>query len=133
VSICKNESSDDEEDHNIKKGRKHHQHKKNHKQDKHEKKKNSYKKKKSLYSKGVSDSSEESDESIFIVIEKKLSLWPSETKIDVLNNEDKGKEKMDSEKEENVETDGEVDLEEELICALRKIKKLKKNNLKQKE
>jgi hypothetical protein len=27
----KDESSDDEEDHNIKKGRKHHQHKKNHK------------------------------------------------------------------------------------------------------
>jgi hypothetical protein len=40
---------------------------------------------------------------------------------------------MDSEEEENVETDGEVDLEEELMCALREIKKLRKNNLKQKE
>jgi hypothetical protein len=52
-----------------------------------------------------------------------------ETNID----EDKGKEMMDSKEEENVETDGEVDIEEELMCALREIKKLRKNNLKQKE
>jgi hypothetical protein len=52
-----------------------------------------------------------------------------ETNID----EEKGKEMMDSEEEENVETDGEVDLEEELMCALREIKKLRKKNLKQKE
>jgi hypothetical protein len=57
---AKNESSDDEEDHNIKKGRKHRQYKKN----KHEKK-NTYKKKKSLYSKAVSDPFEESNESIY--------------------------------------------------------------------
>jgi predicted RNase H-like nuclease (RuvC/YqgF family) len=50
-----------------------------------------------------------------------------ETKID------EDKEMMDSEEEENTETDGEVDLEEELMCALREIKKLRKNNLKQKE
>jgi hypothetical protein len=40
---------------------------------------------------------------------------------------------MDSEEEENNETNGEVNLEEELIYALSKIKKLRKNNLKQKE
>jgi len=40
---------------------------------------------------------------------------------------------MDSEEEEKTETDGEVDLEEELICALSEIKKLRKNNLKQKK
>jgi hypothetical protein len=40
---------------------------------------------------------------------------------------------MDSEEEENVETNGEVDLEEELMCALSEIKKLRKMNLKQKE
>ena len=33
---------------------------------------------------------------------------------------------MDLEEEENVKTYGEVDLEEDLICALSKIKKLKK-------
>lgn len=33
---------------------------------------------------------------------------------------------MDLEEKENDETDGEVDLEGELICALRKIKKFKK-------
>jgi hypothetical protein len=72
----KNESSDDEEDHNIKKGRKHHQYKKN----KHEKKKNTYKKKKSLYSKGVSDSSEESDESIFDSDREETLFMEMETK-----------------------------------------------------
>jgi hypothetical protein len=40
---------------------------------------------------------------------------------------------MHSEEEENAETYGEVDLEEELICALREIKNLRKKNLKQKE
>jgi hypothetical protein len=40
---------------------------------------------------------------------------------------------MDSKEEENGETDGEVDIEEEIMCALREIKKLRKNNLKQKE
>jgi len=34
------------------------------------------------------------------------------------------------EEEENVEIDGDVDLEEEIMCALRKIKKLRKKNLK---
>lgn len=51
-----------------------------------------------------------------------------DTKFDAFKNEDKGKEKMDSKEEENVETDRDVDLEEELICALSKIKKLKKKN-----
>jgi hypothetical protein len=40
---AKDESSDNEEDHNVNKGSKHHQYKNNHKQDKYEKKKNSYK------------------------------------------------------------------------------------------
>ena len=40
---------------------------------------------------------------------------------------------MVSEGEENVEIDGEVDLEEELMCSLREIRKLRKMNLKQKE
>jgi hypothetical protein len=40
---------------------------------------------------------------------------------------------MDLEEEENTETYGEVDIEEELICSLSEIKKLMKNNLKQKE
>ena len=57
----KNESSDNEEEYNIK--RKHHQHKSIHKHDKNEKKKNSYKQKKSLYSKGINELSEESSES----------------------------------------------------------------------
>jgi hypothetical protein len=56
-----------------------------------------------------------------------------EMEIDTLENEYKGKEMMDSEEEQNVKIDVEVDLEEELICALREIKKLKKKNLKQKE
>jgi hypothetical protein len=47
--------------------------------------------------------------------------------------EDKGIEMMDSEEVENVETDVELDLEEELICSLREIKKLRKMNLKQKK
>jgi hypothetical protein len=52
-----------------------------------------------------------------------------EIKINI--DEDKGI--FDSEEEENNEIDGEVDLEEEIVCALIKIKKLRKNNLKQKE
>jgi hypothetical protein len=40
---------------------------------------------------------------------------------------------MDYEEEENVETYGEMDFEEELMCALREIKKLRKKNSKQKE
>ena len=40
---------------------------------------------------------------------------------------------MVSEEEKNVKIYGEVDLEEELMCALREIKKLRKKNLKQKE
>ena len=59
----KNESSDDEKYHNVKKGSKHYQN--NHKQDKHERKKNSYNKKKGLYSNEVSDLSKEGSESIF--------------------------------------------------------------------
>jgi hypothetical protein len=51
------------------------------------------------------------------------------TKID----EDKGIETMDSEEEENVEIDREVDLEEELMCALSEIKTIRKMSLKQKE
>jgi hypothetical protein len=47
--------------------------------------------------------------------------------------EDKGIETMDLKEEENDETYGEVDLEEELMCSLSEIKKLRKNNLKQKE
>jgi hypothetical protein len=50
-----------------------------------------------------------------------------ETKID------EDKEMMDSEEEENDETNGEVDLKEELMCALSEIKKLRKKNLKQTE
>ena len=46
--------------------------------------------------------------------------------------EDKGKEMMYSKVEENDETYGEVDLKEEIMCALSGIKKLRKNNLKQK-
>jgi hypothetical protein len=53
--------------------------------------------------------------------------------IDTLQHEYKGKEMMNSKEEQNDETDAEVDLKEELICALNKIKKLNKNNLKQKE
>jgi hypothetical protein len=56
-----------------------------------------------------------------------------ETKIDTLKNEYKGKEMMDSEEKQNVEIYVEVELEEELICALREINNLKKKNLKQKE
>jgi hypothetical protein len=48
-------------------------------------------------------------------------------------NEYKGIETMDSKEEENVETDGEVDFEEELMYDLRKINNLRKKNLKQKE
>jgi hypothetical protein len=40
---------------------------------------------------------------------------------------------MDSKEEENVETNVEVDLEEQLICSLSEIKKLRNKNLKQKE
>jgi len=40
---------------------------------------------------------------------------------------------MDSKEEENIETNGEVDLAKELICSLSKIKKLKKMNLKKNE
>jgi hypothetical protein len=40
---------------------------------------------------------------------------------------------MDSEEEENFETNGEVDLEEEFVHVVDEIMKLKKNNLKQKE
>jgi hypothetical protein len=38
----------------------------------------------------------------------------------------KGRKTMDSEEEENSKTNGEVNLEEELICDLSKIKKLRK-------
>jgi hypothetical protein len=81
----KNESSDNEEDYNVK--RKHHQHKNSHKQDKHEKKKNSYKNKKSLYSKGVSDSSEESSEISFDSDREETLFMEIKTNID----EEKGK------------------------------------------
>jgi hypothetical protein len=50
-----------------------------------------------------------------------------ETKID------EDKEIMDSEEGENTETDEEVDLEEDIMCALSKIKNPRKKNLKQKE
>ena len=62
-----------------------------------------------------------------------ITFMAIDTKFDAIENEDKRKEKTDSKEEENVEIDGEVDLEEELICALSEIKKVKKKNLKQKE
>jgi hypothetical protein len=111
VSKCpyvKNESSDNEEDYNVKS--KQHQHKNSHKQSKHENKEKYYKKKKSLYSKGVNDSSEERsfdsdrEETLFMKIEIKI---------------DEDMEMIDSEEEENFEIDEEIDLEEELICSLR--------------
>jgi hypothetical protein len=74
----KNESIDDEECHNVKKGSKHHQYKKN----KHEKK-NTYKKNKSLCSKQVSDSSKERDESN----REETLFMEMEMKIDTLENE----------------------------------------------
>lgn len=52
-----------------------------------------------------------------------------ETKYDILKNDEKVE--KEKKREDNDELDGEVDLEEELICALDEIKKLKKN-LKQK-
>jgi len=52
-----------------------------------------------------------------------------ETNID----EDKGKETMDSEEEKNIERVGKLYHEEELMSSSREIKKLRKNNLKQKE
>jgi len=45
-------------------------------------------------------------------------------------NEDKGREIMDSEEEENAEIYGEMDIEDELMCSLSEIKKIRKNNLK---
>jgi hypothetical protein len=83
----------------------------------------------SLYSKGVSDMSEESNESSFDSDREENIFMEIKTNID----EDKWKEMMDLEDEDNNETYGEVDLEEEFICALREIKKLRKMNLKQKE
>jgi hypothetical protein len=53
--------------------------------------------------------------------------------MEIKTNINEDKEMMDSEEEEKTKTDGEVDLEEELICALSEIKKLRKNNLKQKK
>ena len=50
-----------------------------------------------------------------------------DTRFDVVEKEDKRNNKKE---EENSKTYGVVDLEEELICALRKIKKLKKKILK---
>jgi hypothetical protein len=126
---AKDEINDDKEDGNVKKGRKHHQHKRNHKQDKHENKKKSYKQKKNLYSKWVSDSYEERSESSFNSDREETPFMVIKTNI----YEEKGKEMMDSKEEKNVETYGEVDLEEKLMCSLRKIKNLRKNNLKQQE
>jgi len=82
----KNESSDEEEDHNINKGSKHHQYKKN----MHGNKKNIYKQKNSLYSKGVNDSFEESDENISDSDREEYLFMAMETKIDTLENEYKG-------------------------------------------
>jgi hypothetical protein len=56
-----------------------------------------------------------------------------ERNIDTFENEYKGKEMAYLEGEQNNEIYVEVDLEEEIICALRKINKLKKENLKQKK
>lgn len=128
----KTESCDDEEDNNIKEN-KSHQHKKNYKKGKHEKKKNFHKKKKSLYSKEDSSSFEESDECIFDSDREDILFMAINTKFDSIENEYQGKEKMNSKEVEIVETDGEVDLEEELIFALSEIKKLKKKDLKQKD
>ena len=95
--------------------------------------KNFNKKKKSLYSKEDSTTSEESDECIFDKNSdrEEFLFMAIDSKFGAIENEYKGKEKKDSKEEEIVEIDGEVDLEEGLICALSEIKKLKKKNLKQ--
>jgi hypothetical protein len=77
----------------------------------------------------VIDSFEERNETIFDSDREETLFMEIEINID----EDKGKEMMVSEEEEDAETNGEVDLEEELMCSLRKIKKIRKNNLKLKE
>jgi hypothetical protein len=56
-----------------------------------------------------------------------------EMETDISENGYKGKEMLYSKEEQNFETDVEVDLEEELICALSEVKKFKKKNYKQKE
>jgi hypothetical protein len=75
---------------------KHHKHKNSHKHDKHEKENNSYKQKKSFYSKGVSDSSEESNESSSGSDREETLFMEIETKID------EDKEMMDSEEGETL-------------------------------
>jgi hypothetical protein len=94
---AKDESSDDEEYHNVKKG-------KNIINTKRTTKRTSMKRRRTLISrrristqKGLVTHLKKAVKVVSIVIEKKLSLWKSETKID----EDKGIEMMDSKEEEN--------------------------------
>ena len=70
--------------------------KKNYKKDKHEKKKNVYKQKKILYTKEDSSSSKESNKCISDSDGEEILFMTIDTKFDVIENEDKGKEKMDS-------------------------------------
>lgn len=91
----KDESSDHEEYHTIKNKIKQYSHKNNHKQEKHEKSKKSYKQNKSLYAKGVSDSSEETSDLNFNSDREETLCMEIKTNIDVLENEDKGKETID--------------------------------------
>jgi hypothetical protein len=86
----KNESSDNDEDYNVKRKQ---QHKSSHKQDRHENNNNSYKQKKSLYSKGVNDSFEESSEINFDSDSEETLFMEIETNI----YEYKGIETMDLE------------------------------------
>jgi hypothetical protein len=72
---AKDESSDDDEDFNINKGRKNHQHKKNHKHDKNEKKKTLISRRRVSTQKGLVTRLKKEENSDLIVIEKKLSLW----------------------------------------------------------
>jgi hypothetical protein len=67
-----------------------------------------------------SDFYSDREETLFMAIKKNIDEY-------------KGIETMDSEEEKNDEINGEVDLEEELMCAFSKIKKLRKKKFKQKE
>ena len=86
---AKNESIDDEVDHNIKK-RKTYQQKKNYKMGKHDKKNNFHKQKKILNSKEDSISYEEGDECISNSDREDIFFMTIDTKFDAIENEDKG-------------------------------------------
>lgn len=89
---------------------------------------NFHKHNKSLYSKEDSNSFEESNKSVSNGDREETLLMAIEAEIDALEDEDKAKEKMDSKEGGIVVVNGKVDLKE-LMCAFRKIKKLKKINL----